>query len=152
MKKLTSQSQLFISFDEGVTDTKPLIGRKYTITHSDTKGDVYIRISDRFYVEVYDSLYTRIMRDEVLAEWKTGPELHIYLHVSGGLIVGTDSWREKIFRKHLSDVIEDIRYADDKLFRKYNYLDNCDVYVHFISHRDRFDRIERFGKLKEYRV
>ena len=34
--------------------------------------------------------YTRLMRDEVLAEWledEDGPALHVYCHVSGGLVL-----------------------------------------------------------------
>jgi len=40
------------------------------------------------------------MRDEVLGEWADAegrPELHIHLHVSGGLVFGTAGMRDRIF-------------------------------------------------------
>jgi hypothetical protein len=44
------------------------------------------------------------MRDEVLAEWRDeadGAVLHVYCHVSGGLVFGSAGWRYAIFRREL---------------------------------------------------
>jgi hypothetical protein len=44
-------------------------------------------------------LYTRLMRDEVLAELKNDggqAVLHVYVHVSGGISFGFTGWRYDI--------------------------------------------------------
>jgi hypothetical protein len=59
------------------------------------------------------------MRDEILAEWKEGDPLtlHIYCHVSGGLVVGSSQWREAIFRHHLPGVLQAFWWGDQPLIR-----------------------------------
>ena len=61
--------------------------------------------------------YTRLMRDEVLAEWQAGepPVLHVHCHVSGGLVVGTAGWRASIFRQHMPMVLEAFWRGDQGL-------------------------------------
>lgn len=95
------------------------------------------------------------MRDEVLAEWiEEGNEfsLHIYLHVSGGLVFGWARMRDKIFRSHLPLVLKVIRFGDDAFFMKKTELDEASIIVHFKSPRKAFNKKESYGKLKKFRI
>jgi hypothetical protein len=47
-----------------------VLPRRYTLTHSDSTGDLYLTISSDFDNKQVSGWYTRFMRDEVLAEWK----------------------------------------------------------------------------------
>ena len=74
--------------------------RRYTLTHSDMTGDLYLTIGDDYDKKQISRLYTRLMRDEVLAELVKNEgclELRVHCHVSGGLVVGTAKWRSDIF-------------------------------------------------------
>ncbi len=78
--------------------------------------------------------YTRLMRDEVLAEWQIpsgDPSLHVYCHVSGGLTFGRASWRDSIFRKELPLALEVFRYGDRALYETNPRLDEATVWIHF---------------------
>jgi len=82
--------KLHVQFVRSVTAKGPVIPRRYTLTHSDVTGDLFLTIGPDYNREQISSLYTRLLRDEVLAEWKESPDglsLHVYCHVSGGFIL-----------------------------------------------------------------
>jgi hypothetical protein len=53
----------------GVTPDGPITPRRYTLTHSDATGDLYLTIGPDYDRQQISGWYTRLMRDEVLAEW-----------------------------------------------------------------------------------
>lgn len=57
-------TMLHVNFAMGTGETKPIIPRKYTLTHSDVTGELFLTIAARY---DYDKIND--MRDEVLAEW-----------------------------------------------------------------------------------
>ena len=64
-------------------------------------------------------MYTRIIRDSVLAEWiyKGGVYfLNIYCPVRGCLVFGTSSMRESIFLREMPLVLEVLRFRDRDFF------------------------------------
>jgi hypothetical protein len=133
----------------------PVTPRCYTLTHSDSTGDLFLTIGPAFDRAQISGLYTRLMRDEVLAEWREdedGPSLHVYCHVSGGLVVGTARWRDAIFRHELPLVLEAFRHGDRPLFRAHPELDEAPIRIHFRSHRRRYRRRERWGTPHDYRI
>jgi len=81
--------KLHVRLGAGVTPEGPLIPRRYTLTHSDSTGDLYLAIAAEVDRKQISGWYTRLMRDEVLAEWQEGeeePALHVFCHVGGGLV------------------------------------------------------------------
>ncbi len=128
--------------------------RRYTLTHSDLTGDLYLTIADEYDKKQISKLYTRLMRDEVLAELIKDDdrlELRVYCHVSGGLVMGTAKWRSNIFHLELPLVLEAIRYGDRNLFETDPNLDQTPVNVYFHSHNSRYDQVENWGVVADYR-
>jgi hypothetical protein len=98
--------------------------------------------------------YTRLMRDEVLAEISDDGDnliMRVYCHVSGGFVLGTAKWRFKIFEAELPLVLECIRYGDRTLFEQNPQLDNTPILIHFESTAIRFNKVENWGTMAEYR-
>jgi len=129
--------------------------RCYTLTHSDRTGDLYLTISSDFDRKQISGLYTRLMRDEVLAEWKKEQDvlsLHVHCHVSGGFVFGTASLRESIFRRELGLVLEAIRYGDRELFKNNPILDQSQILVHFKMSKKENCKIEPLGFFGDYRL
>jgi len=146
--------KLHVNWLPGVTSEIPIIPRRYTLTHSDFTGDLSLSIGLNYNRGQISGWYTRFMRDEVLAEWKEdemGMSLHVYCHVSGGLIFGRASWRESIFRSEMPLVLEAIRHGDRKFFDAHPRLDNSPIFVHFQSTRGNHTKIEAWGTLASYR-
>jgi hypothetical protein len=148
-------AKLHVRFQGQALPEGPLFPRRYTLTHSDVTGDLFLGVGTDYDRRAINGWYTRLMRDEVLAEWLEGdssPALHIYCHVSGGLAFGLAAWRDGILRYHMALVLQAFRYGDRALFAAQPQLDQAQVLVHFRSSRARFHRLESWGALVDYRV
>jgi len=146
--------KLQIRFLQGSTSDGPPYPRCYTLTHSDTTGELFLTIGPIYDHEQISSWYTRFMRDEVLATWEIDEEeiaLHAHVHVSGGLILGSAKWRDKIFRQHMPLVLEAFRYGDRELFKKHPELEQARIMIHFHAPHPNYDRVETWGILRDYR-
>lgn len=133
----------------------PVMPRCYTLTHSDATGDLYLTVAPQHDRKQVCGLYTRLMRDEVLAEWGVEadrPALHVHCHVSGGLVLGTAGLRDAIFRRELPLVLEAIRVGDQALFEVRPELNQAPILVHFHSRKSRYNRTERWGVPGDYYV
>ncbi|MFX0169605.1 MAG: staygreen family protein [Candidatus Hodarchaeota archaeon] len=135
----------------------PLVGlhfpRRYTLTHSDRTGDLFLTIGQDYDYSQIKGWYTKLMRDEVLAEMVQEKEriaLHVYCQVSRGL--GTRGFRETIFRRELPLVLEAIRLGDRELFDREPHLDQLDVLIHFCTKTPENDIVENWGPISQYRI
>jgi hypothetical protein len=146
--------KLHVTFSGESTPEGPVLPRRYTLTHSDRTGDLFLTIGAEFDQQQISGWYTRLMRDEVLAEWRQDGEalsLHVYCHVSGGLVLGPARWRFAIFQQELPLVLEAIRYGDRMLFESQPQLDQAVILVHFHASEARYDRTEEWGIPADYR-
>jgi hypothetical protein len=131
----------------------PLVPRCYTLTHSDWSGELFLTIANEFNKKQLKGWQTRIMRDEVLAEWIKTEEaysLHVYCQINGG--IGTLKFRDRIFRNELPLVLEAFRYGDKKQFHINSFLDKAQIWVHFRSKKTKYNKIEDWGIPRNYRL
>lgn len=146
MKQLKTE-KLHVRFLAGTSPEGPIMPRRYTLTHSDRTGDLYLTIGANYDRKQISGWYTKIMRDEVLGEWHkdvTGYQLKIYVHVSGGWVVGTAKWRSKILHKEMPLVLESISYADKTLLHHHPELSAATIQVHFQSNLKKYNQIENW--------
>jgi len=146
--------RLHVNYLPSVSPEAGEMPRRYTLTHSDSTGDLFLSIGSDYNHKQISGLYTRLMRDEVLAEWvadENGASLHVYCHVSGGLVLGRAGWRESIFRREMPIVLEAIRHGDGKLFEANPKLDGSPIFVHFESSKPAHSKIEDWGSPADYR-
>jgi hypothetical protein len=147
-------AKLHVKHQDSVTPVSPLIPRRYTLTHSDQTGDLFLTIGTDYDQQALNEFQTRLMRDEVLGEWlegESGPEMHLTCHVSGGpFSFGPAGWRNSIFRRHLPMVIEAMRYGDRALYAERPSLDAAPVLVHFKAWQKRYNITEAYGRPSDY--
>jgi hypothetical protein len=153
MEHLNS-TKLSVRLLDGSRPRGPITPRAYTLTHSDLTGDLFLTIGPAYHYSQISGWYTRLMRDEVLAQWleEEGFSLHVHCHISGGLVFGSSRWREMIFRSHLQMVIEAFRYGDRYLVDEYPQLKLAPVLVQFHARDRKFNRTETFGVFDDYRL
>ena len=145
--------KLHVTFLTGVTLEDLILPRRYTLTHSDITGDLFLSVGTHYDVKRISKLYTRLMRDEVLAELRNeedGLVFWVYCHVSGGFVFGRAKWRYRIFQSELPLALETIRYGDRILFEQNPELDQTPVQVYFRSTNRRFDKVENWGIIADY--
>lgn len=146
MKKLNPE-KLNIEFRDGVTATDPVIGRKYTLTHSDITADLFLTIGLTY---AFDQITN--MRDEVLAEWQEDNKaafLSVYIYVGqfGPIITKI---RDTVFRRELPLALEAIVYGDSGLFNKYPQLKHAPIWIHFDSPDPEYEKFEYWGTPADY--
>lgn len=148
MKRL-NPDKLYVEFGAGVTETEPVIGRRYTLTHSDITADLFLDIGLQFTYEK-----TNEMRDEVLAEWTINngyPYLYVYVYVDGQFDSASSAVRDTIFRRELPLALEALRYGDGVLFEAHPDLDAAQIWIHFDSAVPGLNRFESWGSFYEYK-
>ncbi len=147
--------KLKVYYLSGVKPESPLFPRRYTLTHSDVTGDLYLTIGPDYNLKQITGWYTRLMRDEVLAEWRNsdnGAALHVYCHVSGGFVLGRASWRYNIFRREMPLVLQAVRYGDKALFAANPELDQSRIWVHFHASQLRYNKTKMWGTPADYTI
>ncbi len=146
-------NKLHVSILPPATVDSPLFPRCYTLTHSDQTGDLFLTIGVEFNKKQLRGWQTRIMRDEVLAEWlKTDDNhsLNVYCQISGG--IGTSGFRDRIFRQELPLVLETFRYGDQQFFDANPEFDKTPIFIHFRSKKDKYNKIENWGFPENYKI
>ena len=145
--------KLRAEFMAGVAPAGPVSARRYTLTHSDRTGDLFLSIGLTYNRRQISGWYTRFLRDEVLAEWvedDSGPALHVHCHVSGGLVLGPADWRYAIFQRELPLVLEAFRFGDRHLFEAQPELDHAPIWIHFHARQRCYNRVEAWGTLSDF--
>ena len=145
--------KLHVTFHEATSAQELTLPRRYTLTHSDVTGDLFLTIGADYDRKQISGFYTRLMRDEVLAELtddEQGLSLHVYCHVSGGFVFGSAGWRNNILHHHMRMVIEALHYGDRELFASNPELKQVKVWVHFASNRTRYNQVEDWGFVRSY--
>jgi hypothetical protein len=147
--------KLHVTFLLGMNPDSLETPRFYTLTHSDATGDLFLSIGLCYNTKQTSKLYTRLLRDEVLAELTKDPSqlvLNVHCHVSGGLVIGKAKWRYSIFCSELSLPLEAIRYGDKAFFEQDTQHDQTPVLVHFKSTDAKYNKIEKWGTMADYRT
>lgn len=63
--KVLNPQKVFVQYRDAMTPYNPIIGRKYTITHSDITAELFVFISNNFAEDQITS-----MHDEVRIAWQ----------------------------------------------------------------------------------
>lgn len=140
--------KLTVEYRPGVTGTEPIIGRKYTVTHSDITAELFLTIGLEYATDKITS-----MRDEVLAEWRAQGDsqfLFGYVFVDGETGQEMPSIRNRIFRNELPLALEAIRYGDDPFFEEHPELNDAQIWIYFDSKIPYYNSFENWGTIKDY--
>ena len=152
MRRL-NPDKLHATFLSGTAPDKLVLPRRYTLTHSDRTGELFLTIGSEYDTKEISRIYVRLMRDEVLAELSGEDSLllNVFCHVSGGFVLGTAKWRYNILQHELPLALEAIMYGDKTLFEQNPELDDAPIRVHFKSSKRKYDNVENWGIAGDYR-
>lgn len=145
-----SPEKLFVQFN-GVTAVCPVVPRRYTLTHSDSTGTLYLTIGTNY---AWGKINPK--RDEVLGEWKRIENdicFYVYLYIDQGEYKQQISEKRfEIFRRELPLALTAIRYGDRHLFNAYPYLDKAPIIICFISVYPQLARRECWGTFRSFAI
>lgn len=143
-------SKLTFKINAPATEFRPIEGRKYTLTHTDATGQLFLSIGNDYNASLFNSK----LRDEVLAEWM--PKMGEYMlwgrvYVSGGEFDKKNAKvRFLIFQKELDLAFKAIIYSDQILFTYYPWLLDSPIYIQYESIFPEFNKINYMGTPRKY--
>lgn len=144
-----SPDKLSTSFIPPMNEYGTIKDRKYTLTHSDTTGDLFLDIGPSYNNEAIDEN----LRDEVLGKWiiceNMSYALIFYVYIGDGNFEESYK-RYNIFKENLNLALQAIIYGDKVLFNKYPELIETPIYVKFDSNIPMFNNYEFYGYVKNY--
>lgn len=140
--------KLQTTFVYPITMYGPIKGRKYTLTHSDKTGMMFLTIAN-----VYNySAINQDLRDELLGTWSTyngSYGLFLYAYV-GNSDYFSSLFKYGAFKSHMKLALQAIIYGDRELLEEYPDLTNSPIYLKFDSSIPIFDNYEFYGYVKNY--
>ncbi|WJH36045.1 staygreen family protein [Paenibacillus sp. CC-CFT747] len=142
--------RLIVEFRPGMYPTQPQMNRKYTLTHSDETGELFLTLGPEY---AFDKITGK--RDEVLAEWRYAGGLYrfeVYVYLGGPDNPALAEKRYEIFKRELPLALEAIRYGDRIFFEAHPALDDTEVIVHFQADPPLAGRTESFGPVKRFKT
>lgn len=125
---------------------QPIEGRKYTLTHSDETGELFLDIGYRFNDEAIDPK----MRDEVLAEWKIDRQCRMVLvgkaHVDfGEFSKEVSEKRLNLFKKEMNLALKGIIFGDLPFLFNHPVLLYAPIYIFYSSIYPQYRQICYYG-------
>lgn len=128
----------------------PLDARKYTLTHSDNTGQLFLSIGCHYDLDKLDAS----MRDEVLAEWVRVMGQYTLsgkVYISGGEFdKNLSKVRYMIFKKEMPLALAAIVNGDQGFFSYFPWLLDAPIYIAFESVHPDFQGIHYFGTPRRY--
>lgn len=122
--------------------------RKYTTTHNDDRREIYVSVGHIFNQRLLDTDEVRNVESQVNGEWNNG---RIILEA----IVSSDKnpeaeVRDLIIRREMPSVLKSIGIAEKALCSIHPELRRTKIYVRYISHIEKYNKVEYYGLLKDY--
>jgi len=123
--------------------------RKYTSTHNDDTGEIYISIGHEYNTTLLSSVEARIRESQVIGEWiKKNDQYEIHLKVQVSTKINPNAViRNEYICKELGLVLEGIAFAETALLKLHSYLMNAKIYIHFRSLDPVYDRVEYWHRI-----
>lgn len=148
--KSIDPSRVEVEYRDNVSESMPILDRRYTVTHSDDTGVLYVTIGETFAEDKIGPT-----RDEVLLSFYQQDDK---LYIVGSVLLDSDNpnfdteRRNEIFVREMPIALQAVRYADRAFFESMPMLDQLPVYIWFESTQDEYNRLQDFGIMNDYVV
>lgn len=141
--------KLKVRFILPASPTEPLNGRKYTITHSDDSGQLFLDIGTDFNYEAM-SANSRV---EIMTEWQIDWQYRltgrVYVDL-GDCTIDEAQIRFNDFQKSIAKALQGIAFGDRLFLSNYPLLLDAPIYIYFESNYQEFKQLYYYGTLKQY--
>lgn len=149
MRKVNPE-KVFVQYRDKMKPYEPVMTRKYTITHSDRTADLFVFAGERYAEDKINKT-----RDEVRLHWERNEKGLVLIGsvlVDGEGVKGLAVIRNKIFYKEMPTALQALRQGDRFLFDKDPSLDKTQIFIHFISSKEKYDKVYSFGVIGDYKI
>ena len=143
------KDKLKVSFKDNIGKSRPIMPRKYTLTHSDEKAELFLSIGNKYDLDKIN--YS--VRDEVLGSWEKDDEYYLLINIEVGNNNDINSIikRDEVFRRELPLALTAIVYGDNLFLENNKELYDASVIIKFNCQIKEYDVLEKWGKIKDYK-
>ena len=143
------KDKLKVSFKDNIGKSRPIMPRKYTLTHSDETAELFLSIGNKYDLDKIN--YS--VRDEVLGSWEKDDEYYLLINIEVGNNNDINSIikRDEVFRRELPLAITAIVYGDNLFLENNKELYDASVIIKFNCQIKEYDVLEKWGKIKDYK-
>lgn len=124
----------------------PLQGRKYTLTHSDNTGQLFLDIGADYNYEAIN----RQLRDEVLAEWQNNRLVGKVFVDGNNPTIESAGKRFDVFKQELGTALKAIVFGDRSFYSNYPIILDAPIYIYFESQFPQTNRLFYYGTPRQY--
>jgi hypothetical protein len=157
-------TKLHVTYAEGYSPDAsphdaPLVPRRYTLTHSDATGDLFLTVGSEYDTVALTTFQVRTLADEVVGEWveDPAPRLVVHCRAQGGLAIIRAKTRVRMFHGHMPMTLVAMHYGDGAYLEAHPELDAAPVEVWFHYRHGMFgrrrgpsDEREQWGRFGDY--
>ena len=143
------KDKLKVSFKDNIGKSRPIMPRKYTLTHSDETAELFLSIGNKYDLDKIN--YS--VRDEVLGSWEKDDEYYLLINIEVGNNNDINSIikRDEVFRRELPLALTAIVYGDNLFLENNKELYDASVIIKFNCQIKEYDVLENWGKIKDYK-
>lgn len=143
------KDKLKVSFEDNIGKSRPIMPRKYTLTHSDETAELFLSIGNKYDLDKIN--YS--VRDEVLGSWEKDDEYYLLINIEVGNNNDINSIikRDEVFRRELPLALTAIVYGDNLFLENNKELYDASVIIKFNCQIKEYDVLENWGKIKDYK-
>lgn len=143
------KDKLKVSFEDNIGKSRPIMPRKYTLTHSDETAELFLSIGNKYDLDKIN--YS--VRDEVLGSWEKDDEYYLLINIEVGNNNDINSIikRDEVFRRELPLALTAIVYGDNLFLENNKELYDASVIIKFNCQIKEYDVLEKWGKIKDYK-
>lgn len=143
------KDKLKVSFKDNIGKSRPIMPRKYTLTHSDETAELFLSIGNKYDLDKIN--YS--VRDEVLGSWEKDDEYYLLINIEVGNNNDINSIikRDEVFRRELPLALTAIVYGDNLFLENNKELYDASVIIKFNCQIKEYDVLEKWGKIKDYK-
>ncbi|WP_280771774.1 staygreen family protein [Salipaludibacillus daqingensis] len=148
-----SKNKLSVTFIPPASVCDPVLGRKYTLTHSDETGELFLSAG-----LIYDTnAIDMTMRDEVIAEWQKNSDGSVALKGCAFVDAGifdeqTARRRYAIFKREISLALMGMVNGDSAFFSCHPTLLDSPIFIQYVSVFPQFHQVSYEGTPRQYLV
>lgn len=145
---MQNSDRVLVEFRDGVTETEPIIPRRYTYVHKDKNKEAILTIGEDF---VYNDAID--LGSPIFGEWMetdSGIWFYVYLNMDGSLWDTRENLNKTEIQSRLLHTLVAIRQGDEALFEAYPELLNYPIVVSYLYSNTELNYQECWGTFANY--
>lgn len=152
MERAFNPLKSLLNYSSSNIMTKFCLPRKYTSTHSDETGEIFLAVDKKYYKPYLENEESQKVESQVIGKWvKKKNKYKILLKV----VVSSEKnpnakLRYDIYQRELPHVLKTIALAESCTMKHDDNIKKAKIYVKFDSIDPKYQKVQYWGRLSKW--